>query len=139
MIEDTTPQEECLNQFFYMAGYDIKADTESISRRELATIKLMRSQENFYDYNQIESLDDFCLQDAENEFYSNNCSFETKIILRKYYYNKKFKPGVDDTIKAEIWNNNYLNVLENVRTLMHNNDELPVSYTHLTLPTTKWV
>ena len=124
MIEDTTPQEECLNQFFYMAGYDIKADMESISRRELATIRLMRSQENFYDYNQIESLDDFCLQDAENEFYSNNCSFTTKLVLRKYYYDKKFKPGVDDTIKAEIWNNNYLNVLENVRTLMHNNDEL---------------
>jgi hypothetical protein len=72
MVEQSTPNKECFQQFLFMAGYNIVADEVEISKRELETINLIKSSENYYDYDSIEDIDDSVLRDAENEFYSND-------------------------------------------------------------------
>ena len=124
MIEQSTPNKECFQQFLFMAGYNIIPDEVEISKRELDTINLIKSSENYYDYDSIEDIDDSVLRDAENEFYSNDCSFETKLMLRKYHYDKRFKSDVSKEDKAEIWNGNHIKLVDDVKKLLTGSDKL---------------
>jgi hypothetical protein len=124
MVEYSTPNIECFQQFLYMAGYNIIPDEVEISKRELSTINLIKSSENYYDYDSIELIDESVIKDAESEFYSNDCSFSTKLMLRKYHYDKKFKSDVSNETKADIWNGNYLKLVDDVKKLLTGNDKL---------------
>jgi hypothetical protein len=124
MVEQFTPNKECFQQFLFMAGYNIVADEVEISKRELKTINLIKSSENYYDYDSIEDIDDSVLRDAENEFYSNDCSFETKLMLRKYHYDKRFKSDVKKEDRAEIWNGNHIKLVDDVKKLLTGSNKL---------------
>jgi hypothetical protein len=124
MVEQSTPNKECFNQFLFMAGYNITPDEVEISKRELETLTIIRSSENYYDYDSIEEIHPDVLRDAENEFYSNNCSFETKLMLRKYHYDKRFKSDATNETKAEIWNGNYIKLVDDVKKLLTGSDKL---------------
>ena len=124
MVEQSTPNKECFQQFLFMAGYNIVADEVEISKRELETINLIKSSENYYDYDSIEDIDDSVLRDAENELYSNDCSFETKLMLRKYHYDKRFKSDVKKEDRAEIWNGNHIKLVDDVKKLLTGSNKL---------------
>ena len=124
LTECTAPKDKILNEFLIMAGYKICPDLVEISKRELKTIELIKSSESYYDYDKIEEFDPCLLKDVETEFYSNNCSFETKLMLRKHHYENKFNIDVEREVKAEIWNNNYLNLVEDVRDILIGNSKL---------------
>jgi hypothetical protein len=124
LTECTAPKDKILNEFLIMAGYKICPDLVEISKRELKTIELIKSSESYYDYDKIKEFDPCLLKDVETEFYSNNCSFETKLMLRKHHYENKFNIDVDKEVKAEIWNNNYLNLVEDVRDILIGNSKL---------------
>lgn len=124
MIEQSTPNKECFNQFLFMAGYNIIPDEVEITKRELETLAIIRSSENYYDYDSIETIHPSVLKDAESEFYSNNCSFETKLMLRKYHYDRRFKLDVTNETRAEIWNGNYIKLVDDVKKILTGSDKL---------------
>ncbi len=123
-IENTSPKLETFNQFLYMAGYHILPDEKEIEQRELEELQIIKSSETYYDYDCIEEIDDAVLRDYETEFYSNNCSMKVKLMLRKYHFDKHFKAGVDSSIKSEIWNKNYIKLVDTIKKLLMGNDSL---------------
>ena len=123
-LENTSPKVETFNQFLCMAGYHILPDEKEIEQRELDELEIIKSSETYYDYDCIEDIDDFVLRDYETEFYSNNCSMKVKLMLRKYHFDKRFKADCDPAIKSEIWNNNYIKLVGDVKHLLTGSDQL---------------
>jgi len=123
-IENTSPKVETFNQFLFMAGYHILPDEAEIEKRELDELEIIKSSETYYDYDCIEEIDDDLLRDYETEFYSNNCSMKVKLMLRKYHFDKHFKGESDSSVRAEIWNGNYIKLVDDVKYLLTGSDKL---------------
>jgi hypothetical protein len=100
-----------------MAGYIISPDVVEIEKRELKTIKLLQKSETYYDYKSIKKIDESSLAQYETEFYSNNCSFETKLMLRKYHFMNKFKENACDDAMCAIWDQNYIKLVDDINYL----------------------
>ena len=123
-IENTSPKNETFNHFMIMAGYHILPDEKEIEKRELDELEIIKSSETYYEYDNIEEIDDFVLRDYETEFYSNNCSMKVKLMLRKYHFDKHFKEDVSTSVKSEIWNHNHIKLVDDVKNLLLGNDKL---------------
>jgi hypothetical protein len=124
LIEQTSPVQETFFQFLIMAGYTISPDVVEIEKRELQTIKLLQNSETYYDYNSIKKIDESSLAGYETEFYSNNCSFETKLMLRKYHFANKFKEDADEEVISEAWDKNYIKLVDDIKYLLCGVDTL---------------
>ncbi len=124
LIEQTTPIVETFQYFLNMAGYNILPSLNEIVNRDIEVLKLIKSSDIYYDYKSIDTIPDELLKDYEKDFYSQNCGFKTKIILRKYHFDKKFHDKLDDNVKEEIWNNNYIQLVDDVIRVISGRDVL---------------
>jgi len=48
----------------------------------------------------------------------------TKLMLRRYHFDRRFKDDVSDEVKSEIWNNNHIKLVDDVKNLLLGNDKL---------------
>ena len=49
---------------------------------------------------------------------------KVKLMLRKYHFDKHFKSDAETEIKAEIWNGNYIKLVDDVKYLLTGNNQL---------------
>lgn len=117
LIEQTSNLRRSFYHFLDIAGYILIPDTNEIYNRDIEVSQMVKSIDLFYEYKNIDTIDpkDIGLvKDLENEYYSQNCTMKTRLTLRKLHFNDKFMDKLDVKIKEELWNNNYIKLVDDV-------------------------
>lgn len=122
-IEDFLDNKQSFTIFLYLAGYTIKKE-EGIDKLITNNINYICESEDKYLFESIEDIDPFILKDVENEFYSPNCKFDTKLILMKHHFKKKFKQDTKQEILKTIWDSKYVKYVNKTVDLLYGNNKL---------------
>ena len=64
-FENSAPKIQTFNHFMIMAGYSMLPDQKEIEKRELDELEIIKSSETYYEYDNMEQIDDFVLRDYE--------------------------------------------------------------------------
>lgn len=117
-IERTSPLVDTFNFFLHKALYEI--NNECINEL-LEDNKLEFEEQDHYEYNKLRNIEGF-VEKLEKQLYKKELNLEGKLLLKKHYFEKRFKSETDSNIKADIWNNNKITFMKNVINTIEKND-----------------
>ena len=100
--------------FLNMAKYNISNET---IYEELEPIKFIEN--DYYDYNKIDDYDIQVIKELEKNIYAQKANTKTKLEVKKYYYKTLFKNDVNESILADLWNDNKFNLINNIKKILY--------------------
>ena len=125
-IEKQAPLQASFNHFCKLANYTITASPEVIEegleqyfKKEFDECKLDYSYQSIPN---IESIDIY--EQYEQRIFRREASTLDKVMIRKYWYQKKFKLDSNEDVLAEAWEKRYIPFFNAIVKLKENNNNI---------------
>jgi hypothetical protein len=118
ILEKRSPVEETMEFFFAKANYI----TNDFSENPLNDEKLIFDNMDYYDYDNLKNVGSDDVKQLNIKMCCMTSSTEEKLLVKKFYYERTFKMDTPSEIKADIWNGNKINFMENCLNVLYNNE-----------------
>ena len=114
IIEKMANLKETFKFFLCKAGYNIINENIGL---ELQPIDFIEN--DFYNYDKISDQDSVEIKDSERQIYLQEATIQTKLMVKKFYYNRLFTLDTDPKILSNLWNNNKFNLIQKIKSVLY--------------------
>ena len=108
LLEKQAPLQSSFTHFCKLAGYTFSSDPILIDKELNKYFKKVFDESHLdYSYDTIKTITEEEYSDYERRIFNREASLQDKVIVRKYWYQRKFKPNSSSDLLAEAWEKRY--------------------------------
>jgi hypothetical protein len=108
LLEKQAPLQSSFTHFCKLAGYTFSSDPILIDKELNKYFKKVFDESHLdYSYDKIKTITEEEYSDYERRIFNREASLQDKVIVRKYWYQRKFKPNSSSDLLGEGWEKRY--------------------------------